>query len=118
MIDESYDSPEGWMALSRQVLFDTGAARSVCKTNVQTGRSNRAIRRNPTASSGLHESCSLRFQVPQHGCWYSENRGKVRREKRDETDRCCWTDGGFRQERLRDYWETNVVSLIRENRKV
>ena len=32
MVDESDDSPEDLMALSRQVLFDTGAARSVCRT--------------------------------------------------------------------------------------
>ena len=32
MVDESNDSPEDLMALSRQVLFDTGAARSVCPT--------------------------------------------------------------------------------------
>ena len=32
MIDESNDSPEDLIALSRQVLFDTGAARSVCAT--------------------------------------------------------------------------------------
>ena len=30
MIDEGDDSPEDLMALSRQVLFDTGAVRSVC----------------------------------------------------------------------------------------
>ena len=30
MIDEGDDSPEDLVALSRQVLFDTGAARSVC----------------------------------------------------------------------------------------
>ena len=52
------------MALSRQVLFDTGAARSVCSTT-----------RNPTASSGRHESCSLRFQVPQHVCWTQKIEG-------------------------------------------
>ena len=32
MVDEFNDSPEDLMALSRQVLFDTGAARSVCPT--------------------------------------------------------------------------------------
>ena len=32
MVDESNDSPEDLVALSRQVLFDTGAARSVCPT--------------------------------------------------------------------------------------
>ena len=32
MVDECSDSPEDLMALSRQVLFDTGAARSVCPT--------------------------------------------------------------------------------------
>ena len=32
MVDECNDSPEDLMALSRQVLFDTGAARSVCPT--------------------------------------------------------------------------------------
>ena len=32
MIDESNDSPEDLMALSREVLFDTEAARSVCPT--------------------------------------------------------------------------------------
>ena len=32
MVDESYDSPEDLMALPRQVLFDTVAARSVCPT--------------------------------------------------------------------------------------
>ena len=32
MVDESNDSPEDLMALSRQVLFDTGTARSVCPT--------------------------------------------------------------------------------------
>ena len=32
MVDESNDSPEDLMVLSRQVLFDTGAARSVCPT--------------------------------------------------------------------------------------
>ena len=32
MVDESNDSPEDLMALSSQVLFDTGAARSVCPT--------------------------------------------------------------------------------------
>ena len=31
-VDECTDSPEDLMALSRQVLFDTGAARSVCPT--------------------------------------------------------------------------------------
>ena len=62
--------------------------------NVQTRCSNRAIRRSPTASGRRHESCSFRFQVPQHGCWYSENRRKVRREKRDKTHRCCWTGDG------------------------
>ena len=31
-VDESNDSPEDLMALSRQVLSDTGAARSVCPT--------------------------------------------------------------------------------------
>ena len=35
MIDESNDSPEDLMALSRQVLFDTGAARSVCTTTLR-----------------------------------------------------------------------------------
>ena len=35
MIDERNDSPEDLMALSRQVLFDTGAARSVCPTTVR-----------------------------------------------------------------------------------
>ena len=30
MIDEGDDSPEDLVALSRQALFDTGAARSVC----------------------------------------------------------------------------------------
>ena len=30
MIEESNNGPENLMALSRQVLFDTGAARSVC----------------------------------------------------------------------------------------
>ena len=72
MVDECNDSPEDLMALSRQVLFDTGAA-----NNVQTRCSNRAIRRDPTASGGRHESRSFRFQVPQHGCRYSENRRKV-----------------------------------------
>ena len=67
MVDESNDSPEDLMALSRQMLFDTGAAVSV-PNDVQTRCSNRAIRRNPTASSERHESCSL----PQHGCWYSK----------------------------------------------
>ena len=32
MVDECNDSPEDLMALSRQVLFGTGAARSVCPT--------------------------------------------------------------------------------------
>ena len=32
MVDESNDSPEDLMALSLQVLFDTGAARSMCPT--------------------------------------------------------------------------------------
>ena len=96
MVDESNDSPEDLMALSRRVLFDTGGSEVSVTNNVQTRCSNRAIRRNPTASSGRHESCSLRFQVPQHGCWYSENRRKVQREKRDKTDRCCWTGDGQR----------------------
>ena len=34
-VDESNDSPEGLMALSRQVLFDTAAARSVCTTTLR-----------------------------------------------------------------------------------
>ena len=46
MADESNDSLEDLMALSRQVLFDTGAARSV-PNNVQTRCSNRAITRSP-----------------------------------------------------------------------
>ena len=91
MVDESNDSPEDLMALSRQVLFDTGAARSVCPTTFRPDVPIEPSERDPTASSGRHESCSLRFQVPQHGCWYSEIRREIRREKRDKTDRCCWT---------------------------
>ena len=79
MFDESNDSPE--------------ELRGRCAQQRSDQRSNRAIRKSPTAPGRRHESCSFRFQVPQHGCWYSENRRKVRREKRDKTDRCCRTGG-------------------------
>ena len=36
MIDESDDGPEDLMPLSHQVLFDTGAARSVCPSTFRT----------------------------------------------------------------------------------
>ena len=31
------------------------------------------------------------LQIPQHECWHSESRRRVRSEKRDEANRCCWT---------------------------
>ena len=97
MVDECNDSPEDLMDLSRQVL------KVGVPNNVQTICTNRAIRRDPTASGGRHESCSFRFQVPQHGCRYSENRRKVRREKRDKTDCCCWTSDAQRSRSVAEW---------------
>ena len=51
MIDESEDGPEDLMALSRQVLFDTGAARSVCPS---TFRPNFPI--EPSKEIPLHQA--------------------------------------------------------------
>ena len=41
--------------------------------DVQTRCPYPAVRGGPTASGGRHESCSLRFQVPQNGCRHSQN---------------------------------------------
>ena len=55
MIDESNDGPEDLMALSRQVLFDTGAARSVCPT---TFRPDVPI--EPSEEISLHQADGTR----------------------------------------------------------
>ena len=70
MVDECNDSPEDLMALSRQVLFDTGAARSVCPTTFRPDVPIEPSEEIPTASGGRHESRSFLFQVFQHGCRY------------------------------------------------
>ena len=55
MFDESNDSPEDLMALSRQVLFDTGAARSVCPTKFRPD-----ITIEPSEEIRLHQADGTR----------------------------------------------------------
>ena len=63
IVDESDDSPEDLMALSRQVLFDTGAARSVCPT---TSRPDIPI--EPPEETPLHQADGTRVaQVRECG---------------------------------------------------
>ena len=80
MVDESNDSPEDLMALSRQVLCDTGAARSVCPTTFRTRCSAREL---------LFGSKFLNVGV---GAQKIEGRFDVRNVTK--TGRCCRTGDG------------------------
>ena len=55
MIDESDDGPEDLMAFSHQVLFDTGAARSVCPSTFRTD-----IPTEPSEEIPLHQADGTR----------------------------------------------------------
>ena len=95
-VEESNDSPEDRMAFSRKVLFDTGAARSVCPT---TFRPDVPI--EPSEEIPLHPAdgtsvAHFGTKFLSMGVGTQKNRMKVRREKRDKTDRCCWTGDGQR----------------------
>ena len=85
LVDRGGDDLEDLMALPCQVWFDTEAPRSPRPSsffeNVSPIRGpNRVTKR---------ELSQLR--IPQHKCWHSESRRRVRREKRDEATRRCWT---------------------------
>ena len=54
-VDERNDSPEDLMALSRQVLFDTGAARSVCPTTFRL-----EVPTEPSEEIPLHQADGTR----------------------------------------------------------
>ena len=85
MVDESNDSPEDLMALSRQVLLDTGAARSVCPTTFRPD-----VPLEPSEEIPLHQADGKRaahFDYKFLSMGQKIGR-KVRREKRDKTDRC------------------------------
>ena len=83
------------MALSRQVLFDTGAARPVCPSTFRPG-----VPIEPLEEIPLHQADGTRvahvgskfLSMGRH----SENRERVRREKCDTTDRRSWAGEGQR----------------------
>ena len=96
MVDEGNDSPEDLMALSRQVLFDTRAVRSVCPTTFRPDV--------PIEQSGeipLHQADGTRVahfgsKFLSMGVGTQKIEGTLDVRKRDKTDRCCWTGDGQR----------------------
>ena len=77
--DEDDENPEDLVALSRQGLFDTGAARSVCPSTFRPDVPIEPSEEIP--SGGRHKGGTLRLQVPQRVCWHSQDRRQVGREK-------------------------------------
>ena len=119
MIDESNDSLEDLMSLSRQVFFDTGAARLVCPTAFRPD-----VPIEPSEEIPLHQADGTRVahlgsKFLSMGVGTQKNEGRSDVEKRDKTDRCCWTAEGQwswrgvildvkSARKLRNCWETNV----------
>ena len=82
LIDKGSDDLGDLMALLCQVWFDAEAPESFECDGLDA---------TATTEQHLRTLARSKLQIPQHECWYSESRRRVRREKRDEINRCCWT---------------------------
>ena len=83
------------MLLPCQVWFDTETPEAFERDDLDTIPMTEQLLRTLARSEVQIESPTKRdlsqLQIPQHEKWHSESRRSVRREKRDEANRCCWT---------------------------
>ena len=89
--DESNDSPEDLMALSRQVLFDTGAGRSVCPTTFTPD-----VPIEPSEEIPVHQADGARVahflsKFLSMGVGTQKIEGTFDVRNVTKTDCCCWT---------------------------
>ena len=94
IIDKCNDNPEDLVASSRQVLFDTGAARSVCPTTLRTD-----VPIEPSEEIPLHQvdgTSVAHFRSKFLSVGVGTQKIEGRFDVRNKTDCCCRTGDGQR----------------------